>query len=172
MGSLLNWAVRPGAEDGEKTAPRWQPLPPPPSGGIWLYSYGLGDWESFHPPSILKFFPGRSRFWLEALQVSLVSPVAPGIQLPRFAALYVRLPGACSSLSVRLLLLKCFTWSGQSVVNFSPPIWSPQLFFFFPPRWTHRLIFLSVRLTNWFSQNLREESYSLEVYMERWNYSD
>lgn len=53
MGSLPDWAVRPGGEDAEETA---HPLKitafqPPPSGGTWLYILGLGGWESF-PPSL------------------------------------------------------------------------------------------------------------------------
>ena len=50
-------------------------------------------------------------------------------------------------LSIWLLLLKCFAWSGQSIINFLPQFGLPR---FFSLKWMHRLVILSVRLTNWF----------------------
>jgi len=60
---------------------------------VHLWARGLGKFSL----SILKFFPGKSLdvTILEALQVSLVSPVARGILLPTFAALHTYLPRAC-----------------------------------------------------------------------------
>ena len=90
MGCLLNRAVSPGGGKSGENSPRltafaaatywWNVV-------VHLRARGLGNFSL----SILKFFPGKSLdvTILEALQVSLVSPVARGILLPTSAALHL-----------------------------------------------------------------------------------
>ena len=91
-----SWRGRSG-ENSPPPLPRSQALPPPPSGGTWLYISGLGARKVFHPLSILNFFPGKSldMMVLVALQLTLVSPAARGVLFPRSTAVHVRFSGAC-----------------------------------------------------------------------------
>lgn len=91
-------------------------------------SRGSEAGKVFLPPSILKLFLGKSldRMVLEALQVSLVSPVGRAILLLKFTVLHVPLLGACFFLPSAF---GCFCQNVLLEVGKVLPTFSPILVF-------------------------------------------